>query len=98
MWAALDYYADFFAANFSFHGAMAQMSAGTLCSMAASRPKTNETAAAAAKMPMALLDLDFLGLMRPMRGAASSGIVLSVLVILSVVVNRFVAGVFYAVL
>ena len=30
--AALDCYADFFAANFSFHGAMAQMSAGTLCS------------------------------------------------------------------
>ena len=32
LWAALDCYADFFAANFSFHGAMAQMSAGTLCS------------------------------------------------------------------
>ena len=30
LWAALDCYADFFAANFSFHGAMAQMSAEVL--------------------------------------------------------------------
>ncbi len=39
----------------------------------------NDTVAAAAKMPLALLDLDFL---RFMRGAASSGIVLSVLVMI----------------
>ena len=48
--------------------------------VAASRPKMNETVAAAAKMLLALLDLDFL-----MRGAPSSadiGIVLSVLVMI----------------
>ena len=59
----------------------------------------NETVAAAAKMLLALLDLDFLGL----RGAASdAGIVLSVTGIVSVAVNRNVAEEFvwsfYAVL
>ena len=67
--------------------------------VAASRPKMNETVAAAAKMLLALLDLDFLGL----RGAASdAGIVLSVTGIVSVAVNRNVAEEFvwsfYAVL
>ena len=52
--------------------------------VAASRPKMNETVAAAAKMVLALLDLDCLDLM---RGAASSGIVLSVTGIVSVAVN-----------
>ena len=54
----------------------------------------NETVAAAAKMPLALLDLDFLA---ALRGAASSGIVFSVLVMMSVAVNmmsRILCGVF----
>ena len=48
----------------------------------------NETVAAAAKMLLALLDLDFLA---ALRGAASSGIVFSVLVMMSVAVNMIVA-------
>ena len=58
----------------------------------------NETVAAAAKMLLALLDLDFLA---ALRGAASSGIVFSVLVMMSVAVNMNVANFvwsFYAVL
>ena len=56
--------------------------------VAASRPKMNETVAAAAKMPLALLDLDFLA---ALRGAASdAGIVLSVTGIVSVAVNMIV--------
>ena len=48
----------------------------------------NETVAAAAKMPLALLDLDFLA---ALRGAASdAGIVLSVTGIVSVAVNMIV--------
>ena len=50
--------------------------------VAASRPKTNETAAAAIRMPMALLDLDFLCFMRGVASSNDAGIVLSVLVMM----------------
>ena len=49
----------------------------------------NETVAAAAKMLLALLDLDFLA---ALRGTASSGIVFMVLVMMSVAVNINVAN------
>ena len=107
MWAVLDCYADFFAANFCAFAAPAAAAATAwprprscesnataarvgagVTAVAASRPKMNETVAAAAKMLLALLDLDCLDLM---RGAASSGIVLSVLVMMSVAVNMIVA-------